>query len=71
MVVLVPATGPDVNVVVIRVLVISGGSETVLPLDLTTVEKAEVLVELVVTVDDSTLDKDVVLVIGVAMVTMT
>ena len=66
-VVLVPATAPDVNAVVVRVVVISGDWETVLPLELVNVEKvvSEVtLDELVVLVNDITVDEEVVLVVS-------
>jgi hypothetical protein len=63
---LVPAVGPEVNIVVVRVLVITVGCETMLPLELVIVEVvSEVMLdELVVLVDDIIVDKDVLLVVA-------
>ena len=65
-VMLVPAVGPEVNIVVVRVLVITVGCETMLPLELVIVEVvSEVMLdELVVLVDDIIVDKDVLLVVA-------
>lgn len=62
-VVLVPATEPDVNDVVTRVLVMSGGCETVFPTELVIVGLKVTLVELVVAVDDTMITEDVLLVV--------